>query len=181
MESPVTHLCLTGSRPRGLGHVHSVNPWGALVDICLSSYGLGPENTSEVNGSEQSDDSDCPSQLEQVLYHRSIRSVDRSPQEASSDSPSSPATAITGVPPLLGSSSSSHWALVRTALQDKQFKHSIVESISRARRPSTLKAYEGKWRVFRDWCHSHHIVPLSASIPQLANFFLWLSRINSWL
>jgi len=71
VESPVAYLCLTGSRPRGLGCGRSVNQLGGLVGICLSSHGLGPENTSEVKGSELSDDSDRPSQLEQVLGYRS--------------------------------------------------------------------------------------------------------------
>ena len=97
---------------------------------------------------------------------------DRSTQEDYSQHKYSQATAARGVPPLSGPSLCSSLALVQTALQDKQFKSLIAERISRARRPSTLKVYEGKWHVFRDWYHIIHIVPLSVTIPQLANFSL---------
>lgn len=49
-----------------------------------------------------------------------------------------------------------------------------MERIARARRPSTLKVYEGKWGVFRKWCKSQDLQPLALSPPQLASFFLWL-------
>jgi integrase len=37
---------------------------------------------------------------------------------------------------------------------------------------STLLAYQGKWRVFVDWCGTHGIDPLQASSPQIADFLL---------
>ncbi len=38
--------------------------------------------------------------------------------------------------------------------------------------------YETRWKNFVGWCESHEIVPDSASIPQVADFLLWLFREN---
>ena len=54
-----------------------------------------------------------------------------------------------------------------------------MERIAAARRPSTLKVYEGKWRVFQHWCNAHEVDPFEASPPVIAEFFLWLFHEKS--
>ena len=39
---------------------------------------------------------------------------------------------------------------------------------------SLLKLYAGKWKVFENWCLSKDLQPLKATIPQFANFLLYL-------
>ena len=50
--------------------------------------------------------------------------------------------------------------------------------ISAARRPSTLKVYEGKWRGFARWCSEKGIDPCEASTPEIADFLLWLFHVK---
>ena len=49
-----------------------------------------------------------------------------------------------------------------------------MEAISNARRQSTIDVYEGKWRVFGEWCAQKSLTPTDLSSPELANFFLYL-------
>ena len=65
---------------------------------------------------------------------------------------------------------------VRAALSDRDFSSQAMEGILRARKRSTLKVYEGKWKVFCQWCLEKKVDPIKASIPKLADFFIFLFR-----
>ena len=41
-------------------------------------------------------------------------------------------------------------------------------------RQSTTGVYQAKWGIFADWCHQRRIDPVSATIPQVADFFIYL-------
>ena len=64
--------------------------------------------------------------------------------------------------------------VVQSALQRKKFSTAALVRISAARRPPTLKVYEGKWNVFVKWCKQNSLDSLTLTVPQLAEFFLWL-------
>ena len=64
--------------------------------------------------------------------------------------------------------------VVRPALQRKKFSTAALVRISAARRPPTLKVYEGKWNIFVKWCKQNSLDSLTLTVPQLAEFFLGL-------
>lgn len=51
-----------------------------------------------------------------------------------------------------------------------------MEAIAAARRPSTLKVYEAKWRIFSRWCAKEGLPPLNVPTHRLADFFLFLFK-----
>ena len=59
-------------------------------------------------------------------------------------------------------------------MRSQGFSASATSRISAPQAKSTLAVYEGKWKVFVDWCSSHSIDPLQASAPQVADFLLFL-------
>ena len=40
--------------------------------------------------------------------------------------------------------------------------------------PSTLHLYQGKWKTLESWFESQDMDPFQASIPQIADFLLFL-------
>ena len=45
----------------------------------------------------------------------------------------------------------SRLGIVKQSLRDKQFSSEVAEHVSKARRDSTVKVYDAKWQIFRDW------------------------------
>ena len=90
--------------------------------------------------------------------------------------PSQAAQAATdaGVPPLPRDALSARLAAERQALSVRGFSREASRRIVAPQRASTLAVYEGKWKVFSDWCGSLDIDPFLATIPQLADFLVYL-------
>ena len=49
---------------------------------------------------------------------------------------------------------------------------SVVDTMQRARAPSTRKVYQGKMEAFEDWCRAKHpsVDPVFSSIPIILEF-----------
>jgi hypothetical protein len=63
---------------------------------------------------------------------------------------------------------------VRRVLAARGFSRRAAEAIIADQRASTLEVYDAKWAVFSQWCEKAGIDPLRCSIPQLADFFIFL-------
>ena len=50
-----------------------------------------------------------------------------------------------------GPSTASRLGIVKQSLRDRQFSSDVAEHVSKARRESTVKVYDAKWQIFRDW------------------------------
>ena len=70
-----------------------------------------------------------------------------------------------------GSSTTSRLGIVKQSLRDKQFSSEVAEHVSKAHRDSTVKVYDAKWQIFRDWANQRKIDPILA-IPQIVADFL---------
>ena len=56
----------------------------------------------------------------------------------------------------------------------KYISNEATELISHSKRPSTRAVYDAKWRVFSNWCCGRHIDPGRPSIPEVADFLIFL-------
>ena len=54
------------------------------------------------------------------------------------------------------------------------FSSSVASQASLSRRPSSRKAYQLKWQVYRSWCHSHGHSVSRPSLSKVADFLCWL-------
>ena len=61
------------------------------------------------------------------------------------------------------SSTTSRLGIVKQSLRDKQFSSEVAEHVSKARRDSTVKVYDAKWQIFRDWANERKIDPIQAT------------------
>ncbi|CAG2185712.1 unnamed protein product [Mytilus edulis] len=73
-----------------------------------------------------------------------------------------------------GESPSARLVVVRNSLRKGGFSEGATKRISGSVRQSTGAVYDSKWSIFCTWCLSKQINPLSVTVQQLADFFLYL-------
>ena len=66
--------------------------------------------------------------------------------------------------------------IVQTSIEEKGFSSESSRRVMVPQALSTLKVHASKWKVFETWCLSKDIDPFKATIPQIANFLLYLSH-----
>ena len=54
------------------------------------------------------------------------------------------------------------------------FSSTVAAQASLSRRPSLRKAYQLKWQVYRQWCHSHGHSSSNPSLAKTADFLCWV-------
>ena len=59
-----------------------------------------------------------------------------------------------------GPYTTSRLGIVKQSLRDKQFSSKVAEHVSKACRDSTVKVYDAKWQIFRDWADQRKIDPI---------------------
>ena len=77
-----------------------------------------------------------------------------------------------------GSSTTSRLGIVKQSLRDKQFSSEVAEHVSKARRDSTVKVYDAKWQIFRDWENQRKIDPIQATPQIVADFLTFLFSVK---
>ena len=78
--------------------------------------------------------------------------------------------------PLPGSpkASASCLATLRRFTRAAGFSSAVAAQASLSHRPSSRKAYQLKWHVYRQWCHSHGHSSSNPSLAKAADFLCWL-------
>ncbi len=67
---------------------------------------------------------------------------------------------------------------VKRSLIERWFSQAAVDQISRSRRQSSRAVYDHKWRIFSGWCAGQSVAPFRVTIPQLAEFFVFLFQVK---
>ena len=76
------------------------------------------------------------------------------------------------------SSTTSRLGIVKQSLRDKQFSSKVAEHVSKARRDSTIKVYDAKWQIFREWANERKIDPIQATPQIVADFLTFLFSVK---
>ena len=77
-----------------------------------------------------------------------------------------------------GSSTTSRLGIVKQSLRDKQLSSEVAEHVSKARRDSTVKVYDAKWQIFRDWANQRKIDPIQATPQIVADFLTFVFSVK---
>ena len=77
-----------------------------------------------------------------------------------------------------GPSTTSRLGIVKRSLRDGQFSSEVAEHVSKARRDSTIKYYDAKWQIFRDWANQRKIDPIQATPQIVADFLTFLFSVK---
>ena len=65
-------------------------------------------------------------------------------------------------------------AIISGYIEQRGFSKQVSQRLSVPQRKSTSEVYDGKWKVFRQWCQSQQLNPATTSIPDIADFLLFL-------
>ena len=64
--------------------------------------------------------------------------------------------------------------IMRQLIEKREFSNEAASYIAQPQRDSTINIYESKWKSYVRWCRRRSFDPIYASIPTLADFFLFL-------
>ena len=92
---------------------------------------------------------------------------------ASTSRPPAPASALQSLPGSPQAASSCLETLQRFT-RAAGFSSTVASQASLSRCPSSRKAYQLKWQVYRAWCHSHGHSVSRPSLSKVADFLCWL-------
>ena len=173
-EQQVTRVCIPHGRSIGVGCRRHVNLMER--DVCVRDAGAGTQEGTE--RSLMRDDLNRPQMAQSVLVRQTDGVAGRlsfgpSPEGRPADpTPQPPQTSVTP------SSVPSRLEAVQRSLQERGFSQAAAEQISRGRRQSSRAVYDSKWRIFAGWCAEKSVDPFQVTIPQLADFFVYLFQVK---
>ena len=174
-KSPMFSLFLSLPGSDGCGHRRLPPTLGRASGLRVSSvvcHSTGAGETPCVSSDGAHPDSS-------ILASASVVSRPPSPVagpsgcSTSSSRPPAPASVLL---PLPGSPQASTSCLetLRRFTRAAGFSSSVASQASLSRRPSSRKAYQLKWQVYRSWCHSHGHSVSRFSLAKVADYLCWL-------
>ena len=174
-KSPMFSLFLSLLGSVGCGHRRLPPTLGRASGLRISSvvcHSTGACEAPGVSGDGTHPDSS-------LLASASLVSRPPSPvagPSGCSASPSRPPASASVSQPLPGSPQASPSCLetLRCFTRAAGFSSTVASQASLSRRPSSRKAYQLKWQVYRAWCHSHGHSVSRPSLSKVAEFLCWL-------
>jgi hypothetical protein len=173
-KQPARSVCQSMSRSEGLS---SRCPVGSMEvsghPVCFSSTQAAWSSSEQDQGGTSSSDAvSGPMLATSGMVHGSPRVDSLSRPHVSSECiPTSPRS--------LASFDAQHLRVtrldaIRKSFSQKGYSASVVEKMAKAGRESTNSIYDGKWKLYSDWCLSHRFDPFNPDGPQVASFFDYL-------
>ena len=84
------------------------------------------------------------------------------------------AVVLPGVPPKPSRSKSSRLEVISGFVESRGFSESVSNRIAVPQRQSTVKLYDYQWKCFCDWGEGRGVDPINPSVPNIAEFLLYL-------
>ena len=165
-------VCVTSSRPPGLGSACTQPVLGKSEPICLPTSGHLGQSGGEVTGLPlQQDHSDCTRVAQRALVLGSGGNVQSDPSVSSQSDISTiqPDPAQEPVKP-----EPTCMAPRATAIKEQGFSEAVAAQIEAPQRGSTRSIYEEKWIIFTKWCLGNHVDFRVPPLKAIADFLLHL-------
>ena len=175
VQQQATTVCLTGSRPSGMGSGYSQPVMGRTGPLCLSTSSHLGQSGGEVTGLPlQQNHTDCTGMAQHALVLGSSGNVQPdSPVSAQHTQPS--VSAIQPGPTQEPVKSESACLAPRaTAIKEQGFSEAVAARIEAPQRGSTRSVYEAKWTIFTKWCLSNQVDFRAPPLKAIADFLLYL-------
>ncbi len=168
-------VCLSSSRSDGSGHRCVVNELGGSGCVRISSAPDSLQGPGEVSSHESvSDSTGGPIVAQPGLVSRANQVSQCSATTDSCVKASSQTTSVRHVSPRSTDVESARLGASKAALEAQGFSKSVRDRVVAPQSVSTRLLYSGRWKLFCKWCQRNDIVPHSVTVPQVAEFLLWL-------
>ena len=172
-EPQAATICVTHTGSEGAINRCHLDGLESHTRLCISTV------PSHINCDKQNtdipvqDSIDSTSMARQTMVSRTPRSVGVTTGISASNSKPASSAKRQNSASKPGPSTTSRLGIVKQSLRDRQFSSDVVEHISKARRDSTVKVYDAKWQIFRDWADQRKIDPNPIqATPQIVAAFL---------
>ena len=173
-QQETASLCIAHSRRECSGDRRNVNELGRNACICFSSICTDPGDNQQDSSTSLQNSTGSSSLGRNVLVSRHT-SVTCS---TSNSDPLGAESSYTGGSKTGASKSrkskTSRLEFIRRSITDRKFLANVARHASQARRSSTRRVYDAKWKVFSDWCCQRETHPFNASSMVVADFLLHL-------
>ena len=176
-EPPASGVRVSHGRPTISGCRRIINSMEGSVCLCIPPIrDAGASTRESTTGSSLRNDSNRPQVAQSVLVRQTDGVAGRlsfgpAPQERPTDPiPQPPETPVTP------SSVSTRLEAVQRSLQTRGFSQTAAVQISQGHRQSSRAVYDSKWKIFAGWCTGQSIDPFQVSVPQLADFLVYLFK-----
>ena len=175
-KSQTSTVCISDSGPKGTFNRRSHNELESHTRLCVSSFPSHSLSDKQNKNSSVQSCIDSPLLAQQNVVSRTTQSVDI----ITNNSPDKTKPTRTAPRKVFASksrsSATSRMGIIQQSIRDKKFSKEVADHVSRARRESTRKVYDAKWRVFVDWTNQKQINPIKASPTVIADFLIFLFR-----
>ena len=174
-ESQLFDLFLSLPGPSSSGHGRVSPILGRSPGICFSSVVHHSQSSCQTPGVSR----DRAHLSGSVLAPEALVSgpppavAGTSSGSAGAPIPAAPA-AVSSALPGSPQASTSRLETLRRFTRAAGFSSTVASHASLARRPSSRKAYQLKWSVYRSWCHSHGHSVSRPTLFKVADFLCWL-------
>ena len=177
-EPQAAILCVTHTGSEGAINRCSHDGLESHTCICVSTIPSYPSCDKQNTVIPVQDSIDSTSMARQTMVSRAPRSVGVTTGISASNSKPASSAKRQDSASKLGPSTASCLGIVKQSLGDRQFSSNVAEHVSKARRESTVKVYDAKWQIFRDWANQRKIHPIQATPQIVADFLIFLFSVK---
>ena len=177
-EPQAATICVTSTGSEGAinrGHLDGLESHTRLCVSTVSSHSNCDKQNTDIPVQNSIDSSFM---ARQTMVSRAPRSVGVTTSISASNAKSACSAKRQNSASKPRSSTTSRLGIVKQSLRDKQFSSEVAEHVSKARRDSTVKVYDAKWQIFRDWANERKIDPIQATPQIVADFLTFLFSVK---
>ena len=168
-------VCVTSSRPPGLGSGCTQPVLGKSGSICLPTSSHRGQSGGEVTGLPlQQDHSDCTRVAQHALVLGSGGNVQSDPSVSAQPAQSGISTIQPDPTQEPVKPEPTCLAPRATAIKEQGFSEAVAARIEAPQKGSTRSAYEAKWTIFTKWCLSNQVDFRAPPLKAIAHFLLHL-------
>ena len=175
VQQQTATVCITGSRPPGMGSGCTQPPLGGPGPICLSTSSHLRQSGGEATRLPlQQNNSDCPRVAQHAQVLGSSGNVQSDPTVSAQHTKLSVSAIQPG--PLQEPVKSEPTCLAprASAIKEQGFSEAVAARIEAPQRGSTRSVYEAKWTIFTKWCLSNQVDFRARPLKAIADFLLHL-------
>ena len=184
LEQQTSSVCVPHGRPTSLGCRCHVNVMEGNVCLCIPPIcDAGARTRESTVGSPMRNDPGRPEMAQSVLVRQTVGTSSRLAFGPATEGRSAVPTPQPPEASVTPSSVSTCLEAVKRSLKERGFSRAAADQIARGRRQSSWAVYDSKWKIFSGWCAGQSVDPFRVTVPQLADFFVFLfqvKRLNPW-
>ena len=175
VQQQTTSVCITGSRPPGLGSGCTQPFLGGPGPIrLLTGSHLGQSGGKAPGLPLQQNNSDCTRVAQYALVLGPGNNVKPDPTVSAQHTQPSVSVIQPGPSQEPGESESACLAPRASAIKEQGFSEAVAARIEAPQRGSTRSVYESKWTIFTKWCLSNQVDFRAPHLKSIADFLLYL-------